>query len=86
MKNEPVKSIRISHTNSINYFLKKNDMTQVELAKLLNRDKTTINRWCKSYKIIYNDGWQTDERFRVSHKIEQMFKKNLIDVLSKIKT
>ena len=83
MKNELVKSIRISHTNSLNYLLKKNDMTQVELAKLLNRDKTTINRWCKSYKIIYNDGWETDKRFKVSAKDEQIFIKDMIDVLQK---
>ena len=83
MKNELVKSIRISHTNSLNYLLKKNDMTQVELAKLLNRDKTTINRWCKSYKIIYNDVWQTDKRFKVSAKDEQIFIKDMIDVLQK---
>lgn len=56
INNKKLKLIENSHSEktmaNLSKLLKDNDMSQVELAKQLGRDKTTVNRWVKNSREV----------------------------------
>ena len=56
INNKKIKLIENTHSEktmaNLSKLLKDNDMSQVELAKQLGRDKTTVNRWVKNSREV----------------------------------
>ena len=56
INNKKLRLIENSHSEktmaNLSKLLKDNDMSQVELAKQLGRDKTTVNRWVKNSREV----------------------------------
>ena len=56
INNKKLKLVEIQHSEktmaNLSKLLKDNDMSQVELAKQLGRDKTTVNRWVKNSREV----------------------------------
>ncbi len=56
INNRKLKLIENSHSEktmaNLSKLLKDNDMSQVDLAKQLGRDKTTVNRWVKNSREV----------------------------------
>ena len=56
INNRKLRLIENSHSEktmaNLSKLLKENDMSQVDLAKQLGRDKTTVNRWVKNSREV----------------------------------
>ena len=56
INNKKLRLVENAHSektmDNLSKLLKDNDMSQVELAKQLGRDKTTVNRWVKNSREV----------------------------------